>query len=264
MLIVLIGCAPASQKDIAKPEGSANKLPAPSLEKIAEGVWVHKSYETIEPYGSVLSQGLVIVENDQAIIIDSAWNNADTELIIDLVREDLNATPVLAIPTHAHADKMGGLAEFKKAGIDTVAYDLTNEDAVARGFEAADRSFLPSFTFGKITAPDAGDPPTLNEGPNIEVFFPGEGHTRDNIVVYVPSAKVIFGGCLIRPGSASTMGNTADGNVDTWAASVRAVADAFPDAEIVVPSHGKAAGRELLDHTIQLAEAHLKASAHDE
>ena len=66
---------------------------------------------------------------------------------------------------------------------------------------------------------------------------------------------MLFGGCLIRPGDATDMGNTADGDVDHWAQAVRNVAEAFPDAEIVIPSHGPKGGRDLLDHTIDLAEA---------
>lgn len=90
---------------------------------------------------------------------------------------------------------------------------------------------------------------------NLEFFYPGPGHTRDNIVVYYAPAKVLFGGCLIRPGGSDNLGNTADGDVAGWADAVRRVAAQFPEAEIVIPSHGPPGGRELLDHTIALAEA---------
>lgn len=86
-------------------------------------------------------------------------------------------------------------------------------------------------------------------------FYPGPGHTRDNIVIYYAPAKVLFGGCLIRPGGATDLGNTADGDVANWADAAREVAAEFPDAEIVIPSHGPPGGRELLDHAIALAEA---------
>ena len=95
----------------------------------------------------------------------------------------------------------------------------------------------------------------IGGGIHYEVLYPGPGHTRDNIVVYYPDAKVLFGGCLIRPGGSDNLGNTADADVVHWAEAVRNVAAAFPDAEIVIPSHGPMGGRELLDHTIALAEA---------
>ena len=49
-----LDAAPRTEISTDKP------LPSPSLEKIAEGVWIHKSYKMIEPWGLVLSQGLVI------------------------------------------------------------------------------------------------------------------------------------------------------------------------------------------------------------
>ena len=232
---------------------SASNVPAPSLEKLADGVWIHKSYELVPPWGPVLSQGLVVVKNGQAIIIDSAWNDTDTAMVLDLIRKDLGALPVLAIPTHAHSDKMGGLGQFKKEGVDTVAHPFTNEDAETHGVVPAARSFPSPFRFAKVQLHDSKDYTVLAEGPLVEVFYPGEGHTRDNIVVYVPSVKVVFVGCLVRPGEASSMGNTADSNLAAWATSISAVAERFPDADIVVPSHGKPGGRELLDHTIDLA-----------
>lgn len=56
-----------------------------------------------------------------------------------------------------------------------------------------------------------------------------------------------------------TSGNTGDADVEHWAEAVAAVAARFPHAERVIPGHGSAGGRELLDHTIQLARAHNSA-----
>ena len=89
----------------------------------------------------------------------------------------------------------------------------------------------------------------------IEVFYPGAGHTPDNVVVAVPRAGILFGGCLIRPAGAQNLGNTTDADVAAWADSVRAAAARYPAARLVVPSHGVPGGRGLLDHTIALADA---------
>ena len=226
-------------------------LPAPSLEKIAEGVWVHKSYRDVAPWGPILSQGMVVKTEGGVALVDTAWTDEDTEFLLGLVRTTLGETPDIAVITHAHADKMGGMLALQKNGIGGRAHPLTNEDAPARGLrktmfsilEGRDREML-------LGAED-------EEG--ITVFYPGPGHTRDNIVVYYAPAKVLFGGCLIRPGASDNLGNTADGDIGHWAKAVRNVAAAFPDAEIVIPSHGPMGGRELLDHTIALAEAAAQA-----
>ena len=37
---------------------------------------------------------------------------------------------------------------------------------------------------------------------SIEAFYPGPGHSPDNIVVWIPEARVLFGGCLVKSAGA--------------------------------------------------------------
>ncbi|PQA88423.1 subclass B1 metallo-beta-lactamase [Hyphococcus luteus] len=221
---------------------------APVLEKIADDVWIHKSWRHVNGWGLVLSQGLVVKVDTGVVLIDTAWTDADTEDLLALIEAETGAMPAKAIVTHAHADKMGGMKALHAHGVETIAHKFSNEDAPARGLTPAQTS-MHLLEKGKqlYFAGYSGTP--------LEVYYPGAGHTRDNIVVYYAPAKVLFGGCLIRPGEASDLGNTADGDVNHWAQAARNVAEAFPEAEIVIPSHGPMGGRELLDHTIDLAES---------
>lgn len=233
---------------------SAPAARAPELERVAENVWVHKSWHEIAPWGLVLSQGLVIETPAGVFLVDTAWTNADTALLVDDIEQTLGTLPKTAIVTHAHDDKMGGMAALKAAGVATFAHPLTNADAPTRGLAPADADILAQ---GDI-AWFGGVNPHSEESAgaaHVVAYYPGPGHTRDNIVVYIPSAKLLFGGCLIRPAGATNLGNTADADIAGWAAAVRRVAEKFPEAEIVIPSHGPVGDRALLDHTIALAEA---------
>jgi glyoxylase-like metal-dependent hydrolase (beta-lactamase superfamily II) len=88
----------------------------------------------------------------------------------------------------------------------------------------------------------------------LRVLYPGGGHTEDNIVVYDRESRIIFGGCLIRPGNSKSLGNTGDANIEYWSQAAQNVANAFPEGSIVVPSHGKPGGREVLANTIEIAK----------
>lgn len=249
LIIPLLGAC-ASLSNETAPEAVA--IPTPSLEQIAPDVWIHKSYANVSSYGLVLSQGLVIKTNEGIVLVDTAWTDDDTEVLLNLVDQNLGADPDMAIVTHAHQDKMGGVPALNKRGIDGRAHPLTNQDAPARGLrpttysilEDKDKDSLMGWTENGVD----------HDGP-ITVYYPGPGHTRDNIVVYHAPTKVLFVGCLIRPGNSNSLGNTEDADLSQWAQSVRKVAATFPDAEIIVPSHASAGGRALLDHTIALAEA---------
>ena len=66
---------------------------------------------------------------------------------------------------------------------------------------------------------------------NLQVInqFLGEGHTKDNFVAYLPSDKVIFGGCMIKELGAGN-GNLEDANVADWSATVRKEKSTFSEA----------------------------------
>src|SRR6185295_3616589 len=70
-----------------------------------------------------------------------------------------------------------------------------------------------------------------------EVFYPGPAHTRDNIVVWLPDSRVLFGGCAVRAAT-SGLGNVADADLTAYPASIRRVLERYPAAEVVVPGHG--------------------------
>ncbi len=251
--VALISCAaiPSNRLNIA----DEKTLPKPALEIIADGVWIHKSYKNIEPWGPILSQGLVVKTDAGVFLVDTAWNDDHTEKLLALIKAETGELPGAAIVTHAHQDKMGGMQALHDAGMQTWAYEPTNKDAVGRNLVPAQGWFLNTFAGGSsdFKIDDVARGEHIKTG--LIKFIPGPGHTRDNIVVYYEPAKILFGGCLIRPGGSSNLGNTADADIANWANAVRNVADEFPDAEIIIPSHGPMGGRELYDHTIALADA---------
>lgn len=246
--LAVSGCA------VFEKEERQAEIPPPALERIAENVWIHKSWFDIPGYGPILSQGMVVKTEGGVLLVDTAWTDEDTNRLIDLIETDVGGGPYAAIATHAHNDKMGGMAAAN-ARMDTAAFEMTNADAAARGLTPARHSIDAASIDKALTLTQTAADGSIVARGAFELLYPGPGHTRDNIVVYYAPAKVLFGGCLIRPAGATDLGNAADADIAHWADAVRAVAARFPDAEIVIPSHGERGGRELLDHTIALAEA---------
>lgn len=220
-----------------------------SVEPLADQVWLHTSYKTLPDIGPFRSNGLIVQTPDGVYLIDTAWDDRQTEVLLRWAREHLRAPIEYAIVTHAHDDKMGGVAALHRAGVETFAFAKTNEAAPGRGLVPTKRS-LP-FGAGVEALP----------GGALEAFYPGAGHTVDNIVVYVKPAAVLFGGCLVRPSESSGLGNTTDADLGHWDAAVAAVKARYSDARIVVPSHGAPGTPAMLDHTISIvAEQRARAA----
>lgn len=242
-LALVVGCTgPGDDVSTAAADtaATADAVPPVRVEPLADGVWMHTSYERIGG-AAVPSHGLIVRTGDTVLLVDTGWNDDQTAEILDWAdAHDLTVTE--AVLTHAHSDKMGGVPALKARGVRTFAHNLANEDAPARGLEPAETGlFL-----------NPGDSSMVWSG--VEVMYPGAGHTRGNLVLGIRGQGIVFGGCLIRPGDATDLGNTADADVPEWAASAERVGWRFEDAGTIVPSHGDPGGRDLIAHTVALAK----------
>lgn len=227
------------------PAGAQAPPPRPEVTftALAPGVWMHTSHLTLKKWGKVPSNGLIVETETGSILVDTAWNDAQTQEIMSWARQHLHKPIQVAVFTHAHDDKMGGVHSLRKQGIVTYAAAESNRLAPGRGLMPAEHN-----------VPFNREHLAFNLSPLV-IFDPGPGHTTDNIVVGLPTHNIVFGGCLIRPAGSTNLGNTADGNISHWGHAALAVAKQFPGAQIVVPSHGPPAGRELFELTQTLAQA---------
>lgn len=208
------------------------------LYKVKNNIWVHTSYADYNG-NRTSSNGLVIDTSDGLILIDTPWNNEQTKELIKLTKSKFNKNFSLAVITHAHEDRIGGIDTLLENKIDVRSISLTAQLAEKNGF--------------KKPVPSLDSEPNINVGDvGIEVFYPGEGHAADNIVVWIPQYKVLFGGCLIKSMDSKGLGSTTDTNIGQWPVSVNKVLEKYPDPDIVIPGHGKWGGIELIKHTLEL------------
>lgn len=215
---------------------AANEL---QIKEIDSGVYLHTSYKVIDGYGLVDSNGLVVINGQNAIIVDTPWSQSDTRnLLLWIERKGLKVEA--AISTHFHEDRTAGIQVLNSASIPTYTSKLTNEILRREGKPTASNVFNDAEFI-------------LAEG-LVEVFYPGAGHTEDNLVVWLPKSKILFGGCLVRSLEWDGLGFTGDAYVNRWADSVRKIRSKYAKIKTVVPGHGEAGDISILDHTIDLAE----------
>ena len=209
------------------------------IEKLEPGVWRHVSYKTLPILGPVPSNGGIVTVGSDILLIDSAWNNEQTKLILDWSEKEFRAAPSIAVITHAHEDRIGGIREIHRRGIRTVSSRLAAQLAKQQGLE------VPQQTFDEKLNLSLG-------GRTIEVYYPGPGHTKDNIVVWIPDKHILFGGCLIKAAQAPDLGNIKDADVGRWPKTMETLAHEFTRVKLVVPGHGDPSGSEAMTHTLEL------------
>jgi metallo-beta-lactamase class B len=209
------------------------------IKQISPNTYLHISYLTTQDFGKVQCNGMILIQDNEALVVDAPTEDAASEeLIAWLMEQEANATAVLS--THFHNDCVGGLKAFHEVGVPSYASFQTIKLAQEAGEPVPQKGFD-----GELS---------LKVG-ELEVItrFLGEGHTRDNVVTYVPSEQILFGGCLIKS-IGSGEGFLGDANTEAWSETVRKVKSAFADVKTVIPGHGGIGDAELLDYTIRLFE----------
>jgi metallo-beta-lactamase class B len=210
------------------------------VSRLAPGLWLHTTTAIIAEGGGVYfpANGLILESNHGSLLIDTGYLPEHANVLLKWSKQVLRRPITQAVATHFHRDRTGGIPALQAAGIPTVAHPLTCELARSRGAAVP----TTAADFVQNTA-------RLSE--ECELFFPGAGHTRDNIVVWLPRQHVLFGGCLLKSVTSPDLGNLADAVVADWAGSAQRVRARYPARRITIPGHGMISG-DPIGHTLTL------------
>jgi metallo-beta-lactamase class B len=213
------------------------------IKKISENVWLHISYYDMEDYGHVPANGLIIKNENSAYIVDTPWRDTETMILLDWLEDSLKVNVAGVIATHWHQDCMGGLGEVKKRGITSFACEKTIE------FAQMKKRPLPDNGFQDSLALHLGD---------LEIIcrYFGGGHTEDNIFVWIPDEKLLFGGCPVKALNWKGLGFTGDADLEEWPNTLNKVLKAYPNCDLVIPGHGDPGDLSLIHHTLELLNTH--------
>ncbi|MGB0834111.1 MAG: subclass B1 metallo-beta-lactamase [Psychrobium sp.] len=208
------------------------------IKQLSDNVYQHISYKEVKPWGLVAASGLVVVNGTNAHLIDTPWTTEATKELLAWIKAK-ELTVKSAIVTHFHDDASGDLPLLNELKIPSYATSLTNQLLKLDNKQTSSNEITGN-TF-----------PLINGV--IEVFYPGAGHTKDNVVVCLPREKMLFGGCFVKSLGSKHLGYTGDAVIADWPSSVDKVLKRYPAIERVVPGHGKVGDVSLLTHTKKLA-----------
>jgi metallo-beta-lactamase class B len=214
---------------------------SPDLEliQISDKAYIHISSETIPDYGRVAANGLIFIENNEALLFDTPWTDSLTCKLVSYLEDNMKLKIMGFVPNHWHGDCMGGLEYLKRRGITSYANQVTIDIARDNGLPVPEIGFTDSLEL------------KLGEK-SVFCFFPGAAHSMDNIVVWIPSERLLFPGCICKSLDARNLGNTADGDLRSYPGTVDRIIKKFGEAVIIIPGHGLPGGQELLTHTRSL------------
>jgi metallo-beta-lactamase class B len=214
---------------------------SPDLEliKISENAYVHVSYNTLPEYGRIPANGLIFINKKNALLFDTPWTDSLTMILLSYLKDHLGLNVTGFVPNHWHADCIGGLGYLKSQKIKSYANHQTIEIAKTKNLPIPDQGFKDSLTLR------LGDK-------SIYCFYFGAAHSLDNIVIWIPSEKILFPGCMCKSLNSENLGNIADGDLSEYPKTIDKVINKFKSVKIVIPGHGQIGGFDLLLHTEDL------------
>jgi metallo-beta-lactamase class B len=190
-------------------------------------------------WGRIGSNGLIYTVNGEALLFDTPMNDSLTKQLVNWITDSLKIRIVGFVPNHWHDDCMGGLNYLNSIGISSYANEKTLAIVKSKNLPIPQHGFVDSLTL------QIGNQSAICK-------YYGPAHTVDNIVTWIPSERILFGGCMVKELKSETLGNIADADLTEWPKTIARVIAAYSSANIVIPGHGAFGGQELLKHTQDL------------
>lgn len=184
---------------------------------------------------------MYVVTRDGVILIDTPWDTTQFQPLLDSIDKRHHQKVVMAFATHFHGDRTAGLAFYKQKGIKTYTTKLTDELSKMHGMKRAE------YLMSKDTVFKVGQY-------RFQVLYPGQGHTKDNIVIWFEREKILYGGCLIKSFEDTNLGNLADANINEYATTLARVQRKCKSPRYIIPGHGSWSKTTSLSHTLEMAQ----------
>ena len=192
----------------------------------------------------------VIVGDKGVIVVDAKTTPAGGKELLDDIAKITPKPVTTVILTHSDGDHVNGLASFP-AGITIIAHEgnaAEQKKALAAGGRGAPPAdHLPTQTVSK------NKEDLKIDGVKIEVRHWAPAHTSGDLVVYLPSEKIVFTGDIIATQLPDPLIHAEkNGTSEGWIATTKGIVGL--NADQFVPGHGdvqnKAAIQKRLDDTI--------------
>jgi len=253
ILAALLGCS-----SVQKNEASINEH--------LVSIKINKNTFVVRNTSFYNTNVLVAKMPDETVVIASSmYDTVTTNKMITWIKQKFSPKKIIAINTHFHADGTGGNEAYHNNGVEIWSSNQTKGLYSKRADSM--RSSLAKFVKDERLSKNILNRKNLPahkffdskkdlkwnfDGEEVIISYPGPAHTQDNLMVYLPKQKVLFGGCLLRALDWTSLGNTKDADLENYYSSTKKLLSYKP--AVVIPGHGTIGDKSLITHTMDLAK----------
>jgi metallo-beta-lactamase class B len=195
------------------------------------------------------ANGMYLVTSQGAVLFDTPWDTTQFQPLLDSIQTRHNQKVIMCIATHFHSDRTAGLHYYKQKGIKT--YTTKHTDDLLKEKNGPRGEFL---IYGDTT---------FNVGQYaFQTFYPGKGHSPDNIVLWFGRDSILYGGCFIKSIETNSPGNLSDANITEWIKSIENVQNTFGNPAFTITGHQSWTSKKSLSHTLKILKEYKSANIH--
>nr|AOA60297.1 subclass B1 metallo-beta-lactamase [uncultured bacterium] len=191
------------------------------------------------------ANGMYLVTQKGVVLFDTPWDTTQFKPLLDSIRTRHGKNVVMCIATHFHEDRTAALVYYAQQNISTYTTKRTDDLCIARNKPRAE------YLINGDTAFHIGQY-------SFEVYYPGKGHSPDNIVIWFGKEKILYGGCFIKSTETESVGNLSDADIDEWIRSVKRVQKKCGSPAFIIPGHLGWSSKRSLTHTLAILEHYRK------
>jgi glyoxylase-like metal-dependent hydrolase (beta-lactamase superfamily II) len=219
---------------------------------VAPGVWMAQGESALGSAANrnYISNAAFVVTRDGVVVVDALGSPALAEELLAEIRRVTPLPVKHVIVTHYHADHIYGLQVFRDLGAEVIAHKRANEylgsDTARLRLEDSRESLFPwidekTRLVGADRWLDGAATLTLG-GRRFEISHAGPAHTPEDLVVWLPEARVLLAGDIVFRGRIPFVGLADSG---AWVQALDRLL-AY-DAQLIVPGHGPVSSRSRED-----------------
>ncbi|MGL1887463.1 MAG: BlaB/IND/MUS family subclass B1 metallo-beta-lactamase [Reichenbachiella sp.] len=186
------------------------------------------------------AHGMYFLTEEGVVIVDAPWNDKLFQTLLDSIEFRHQQKVKLYFPTHSHSDRAGGLEYYNTKGITSFASIKT--DSILQ----TENKTRPLRIIQQDTSFLIGDK-------TFDWIFPGHGHTIDNVILWFPEEKILYGGCFIKSTNATNLGYIQEANLESWQLAIDKIDKTYKPT-YVIPGHGNWQNPNSIQQTKKLLE----------
>jgi glyoxylase-like metal-dependent hydrolase (beta-lactamase superfamily II) len=193
----------------------------------------------------------VIVGPNGVIVVDAKTTKAGGQELLDDIAKITPKPVTTVILTHSDGDHVNGLAAFP-AGVKVIAHE-NNKKEQETALAAGGRGAPPADHLPTQVVTKQKEALTL-EGEKLELYHWALAHTSGDLIVYLPSQKIVATGDIISTGNPyPRIHDEKNGSTEGWIQTAKGMVAL--NADTFIPGHGSIQTKADIEKRIADAEA---------